>query len=115
MKDFEINLGYYKKGDDMAHCLEHFKDDEDRDAKALIAHAEMLEDSAQTLRKLSSYAKEGQLKIVDANVHFIWVDIDQKLGEQLENEGLLWSMERDWEEDEDWEDWEKDNESEETD
>lgn len=83
---YEVILGYFKKGDDAQGCHNGALDN----AAGFIAHAEMLEDDAKTLRRLAGLAREGRLSFVEADTHWIFVRCDAALGKQLVQEGALY-------------------------
>lgn len=95
IKDYELHLPYFKRGDDLSGCREYVAKQDSVDheradsAKAFLAHAEMMESAANILRKMAGYAKEHGLKITQADTHFISVECTEELGKVLCEEGLL--------------------------
>jgi len=72
-KVYDLSLPYFKQGDDLCGYKMHTENDAD----AFIAHAEMMESSAEILRKMASVAKENNLRIEDACTHCITVSCEE--------------------------------------
>lgn len=82
---YEVNLGYFKKGDD----ARRFRDNAADDAASFLAHAEALEEDANVLRRLAVLARGYRLSFSDADTHWIFVSCDKTLGDQLVQEHVL--------------------------
>ena len=86
-KEYELNLCYFKQGDDLAAHLEVCPA---APAKALMEHSGMLECDAETLRIMARYVRKGQIKVTDAAGHSIFVEVaDELLGRRLVKKGIL--------------------------
>ena len=99
-KEYDVFLGYFKQGHDLASCQES-----NTDAQALKAHAKMLQNAADTLVELSNLAKAGKLSICGADTHMITVECDEKVAKKYLKSGVFSEFElEDDEEDTDVED-----------
>mgnify|MGYP001564782542 CR=1 FL=1 len=85
IKDYILQLPYFKQGDDLYFA----KQSTDNDADAFVAHAELMQETANILKTMASKSKEHNLKIVDCDTHFISVSVDQEIGDILVKDGLL--------------------------
>lgn len=85
MKTYEVNLPYFKKGDDLSSCMQQTEDD----AEALRLHAEMLEESRNIMRRLASLAKDGFIQIDTADTHIIVIRCAEEIGRVLVDEGAV--------------------------
>lgn len=97
MKSADIQLPYFKQGDDLAHHLSKSSNVEE----ALEAHAQQLEYAAELLRKIKEMVA-GQGVAIEADTHMIQISgpdeiidalIDAKYGSRQ------WEEEEDYEED----------------
>ena len=68
MKDLEIHLLYFKQGDDLSHCLESTKTNEE----ALEYHAEMLKNASEHLLQIRDIIKGHDVQI-QAGTHYIGI------------------------------------------
>ena len=97
-KSYEIRLPYFKQGDDMYHNLDYLIKNTDLEEgspeyfrQALYSHAESLKSAANILDKLSQYCDRG-LTITDAMTHFISAEVDEEIGKELVENGLLYEL-----------------------
>ena len=74
----EIHLGYYKKGDDMARCLEHTKSPQE----AIKLHAESMRSVAEHLDKIAAMVNDNPISI-HADTHYIGITCNKKLAQKL--------------------------------
>jgi hypothetical protein len=74
----EVHLGYFKQGDDLAHCLKEAKTPE----AAFKLHAEIMRSVAEHLDKVANMIA-GHKVTVDADTHMIQVCCDKKLADAL--------------------------------
>jgi hypothetical protein len=96
-RQYEVNLGYTKKGDDAAGCQEPGGEQ----SAGFLRHAEMLEDDAKTLRRIAVLLTEKRVEYLESDTHWIWISCDEEFGDQLmKNEGVIWrDIEHDAEDD----------------
>lgn len=94
MKQYQLNLPVFKQGDDLGFHLEKAPSQ----AEALNRQAETYEEAARICRRAAGVVAEGDMKIDDANVHFIFVSGNPARLEALEKDGLLNST--DWDDEE---------------
>jgi hypothetical protein len=97
MRTYDVCLGYYKEGDDLAHCQESAKSD----AAALAQHSAMLSGAAEVLAEMSALAKKGKLEIDCADTHVIMVSADPAAVKKFVKMGVFTEPE---DEDEEYED-----------
>lgn len=84
--EYELQLPYYKQGDDIRRCLEVTSDV----AAAMAMHATRMLQAAQILKGLSNIAeKNADFKFVTTSSHFLTVECRRELGEHLVKEGIL--------------------------
>jgi hypothetical protein len=73
VRNCEINLGYYKQGDDFGFYLNENKGDF---KKAIEDHAIMLEGAARQLRELSKLSETNPILSMSADTHRIELEIE---------------------------------------
>ncbi len=77
----EINLGYFKKGDDLNHCLNETGNDP---IEALKMHSQFLESDSRQLRDLADMIMtEGEEVEINADCHFIWLTCSKRLADKI--------------------------------
>lgn len=74
----EVHLGYFKQGDDLAHCLKETKTPE----AAFKQHAEIMRSVAKHLDKIADIIA-GHKVTVEADTHMIGICCDKKLADAL--------------------------------
>ncbi len=114
MRDAEINLGYFKQGDDMNHCLEECGG---QVTAALRLRADGLEETVKHLRDIATaIADTGKASefTIEADTHFIGITGPDELIDDLIKRDLLDEPYMEDEEEDDEEafedDWEEDEE-----
>jgi hypothetical protein len=73
VRNCEINLGYFKQGDDFGQFLRENNGD---CLKALEAHAKMLLDSAQHLREVKILLEKAGVFTMEGDTHSIYLSVD---------------------------------------
>ena len=84
-KIYELQLPYYKKGDDLHFHREREPDDQ----SAFLAHASALKHAARMLEVCAQHASKGLLKIQQADTHMIVIECEEALGVVLVAEEVL--------------------------
>ena len=84
-RQYDVSIGYFKQGDDLANCMEN-----KTDTNALIAHAKMLQNGALVLKELAGLAKASKLKILIADTHTILVECDEKVADKFVSSGVFY-------------------------
>jgi len=74
----EIHLGYFKQGDDLAHCLKETKTPE----AAFKMHAEIMRSVAEHLDKVAALVAKHKVE-VQADTHMIQICCDKKMASTL--------------------------------
>jgi 2-phospho-L-lactate guanylyltransferase (CobY/MobA/RfbA family) len=74
----EVHLGYFKQGDDLAHCLRETKTPE----AAFKMHAEIMRSVAEHLDKVAVLVAKHKVE-VQADTHMIQICCDKKLANTL--------------------------------
>lgn len=92
MKEYTLELPYFKKGDDISFCLRETKSV----SEAFLMHADHMEAAAAMCRRIAEFPELE----VDADCHMIWVKGPQEILDKLVAEDLLSVTEWDDEEDE---------------
>ena len=107
----DINLGYYKQGDDLYNCLEEC----DNAVEAFRSHSVQMIAVSEHLNKIADMI-EGHEVEVSADVHFINITCDEELAQKLIDAELADKdpMEDEMEDD-DWEDDDDDDQEEDDD
>lgn len=103
-KYYDLWLPYFKQGDDISHFFEQnkkkFSEPKEVSKQSFIEHAELLEHTANILRKVAEYTDQGLL-LEDAMTHHIGVSCPEELGEVLVKENILYFFDDEYEEDAD--------------
>lgn len=87
MKNSEVSLGYFKKGDDMHFCLEETKGNV---VEALRMHSAMLTGDAKTLSDLAdALEKSGEEVEMQADTHMIYLTGSDGLIDELITKELV--------------------------
>jgi hypothetical protein len=82
----EIHLSYYKKGDDLNHCLNETGNDP---VEALKMHSQFLESDAKQLKDLADLIANDLEEVdITADCHFIWVNCNKRLADKIVKAGL---------------------------
>lgn len=104
LHDYILSLPYFKQGDDAFICQRtvasritgkqpyELTPEELYSAPAadvFMEHARMLTDAVNILRRMSSEAKEHDIRIRDASTHLIALDLDEETAERLMGDGLI--------------------------
>lgn len=89
MKEYEVNLPYFKQGTDLANCMENTNSD----VEALRLHAEYMRSAADILDKLAMCASDGHLKITCADTHFISVEVNDDYAKLFLEERIIFEDE----------------------
>jgi len=84
-KIYELHLPYFKQGDDLGHFVEKC----DSHSEALMSHSEMLNYTADILKRLADFAAAGKISIIQADTHYISLSCEEELGKVLFEEGIL--------------------------
>lgn len=79
MKQYELDLSYWKKGDD----LQHARSQTNSDVEAFRLHAAQLRGAAETLDQMAALAADGLVKIDNADTHMISLEVDEATAEKL--------------------------------
>lgn len=87
MKEYELELPYWKKGDD----LQHARSQTNSDVGAFRLHAAQLRKSAEILEQMATLAADGLVEIDDANTHIIFLKVDEDIAKKLVN--VLYELE----------------------
>ena len=87
-KEYELELCYFKQGDDRAFWSKPFPEEP---AEELLKHSVMLERDAETLRILARYVSDDRIKVLDAQPQSIMIELDERLARRLVNKGILLS------------------------
>jgi hypothetical protein len=74
--NLELNLTYFKRGDDLAHFLHTC----DTTESALKTHAEFLEHNADVLRRASELIKDYE---IHADTHYVGFEVEDEVGAEL--------------------------------
>ncbi len=93
-KCYQFWAGYYKQGDDLSGHLSIDEKGERRteqvpDETALRAHAAQMRNAAERIDRLATVVAAGNLKICQADTHFILVECSVEVGDKLVKEDLL--------------------------
>ena len=92
-KCYELELQYFKKGDDLGYFLNEAKAKaktiKERQKKALLMHADMMDESSNILRIIADLVSKGKTKILQADAHIIILEVDEKIADKLGREGIL--------------------------
>jgi len=94
---YYLSLPCGRPGNDLANNLKHSrgKTPAIRQVKALQEHADCLECAASMLQHVAVLVQAGKIEISQADGQFIIVSADERVGEQLVEDGLLDRMEGD--------------------
>jgi hypothetical protein len=92
MDSYEINLPYFKQGDDFHHCMENTENV----ISALTRHANLLRDAAQQLEDIAT-AVEGKEVSIRGDTHCIFIEGPEELLKDLTKRELISCHE--WEDD----------------
>lgn len=108
----EVNLPYFKQGDDLGWALENSTTAQE----AFLKHAEMLREAADKLTTIAKYLEEVEKENVYADTHHIGMTLPDDLATLLIDKELVepdpWDGEDEWEEEEDDDDLDEENETE---
>lgn len=106
-KSFELDLPYYKRGDDLGFALRSVTENKtgtpasELARDAFLQHAEMLEMVAKDLRTLAENAIPMGIEIENADTHFIGLTGPDDMMERLGNSCISLSNAHYWDDDED--------------
>lgn len=87
MKFYELALPYFKKGDDMSHCLESASTLQD----ALEMHASMMDDAAKIIRCFALAIKDVDGIEINADTHMIQVSGPKDILDKLAGDEILYA------------------------
>lgn len=93
-RKYELQLPYYKQGDDLAYYISVSK----TPAEALVKYVDRLDSAALMLERLADVALDNDIELHGGS-HFIQVVCEQELGDRLMKEKLLTESPDDYEED----------------
>ena len=94
MKTVEVYLGYWKKGDDLAFCV----DEVGNNAEAILEHSNMLMGASWQLNEIYKILQGKEIDIC-ADTHYIAIECDDEAAQQLVDKDLV-EFPEDWDEDE---------------
>lgn len=87
-KSVEINLGYFKRGDDLCHCVYYVTKEQGLpNYEAFRQHAENMREVADHLDKIYAIVKGAKINI-QADTHMIMIDGPAELMDKLIAAGL---------------------------
>lgn len=86
MRYYNLFLPVYKQGDDLASCLDDNKGDP---VKGFLDLAEQYNSAAQICREVADVLALSKTTHVQADTHFIGLELDPIIAEPLVEKGLL--------------------------
>lgn len=97
MRYYNLFLPVYKQGDDLASCLDDNKGDP---VKGFLDLAEQYDSAAQICREVADVLALSKTTHVQADTHFIGLELDPTIAEPLVEKGLLREEEEEYDEEE---------------